>query len=122
MPSHNDDIGRAGEEMAARLLREKGLAIVERRVRFRRGEIDIVARDGEEWVFVEVKTRASDAAGHSSEALTPRKIAALERAVSQYIHERRLGDAPVRCDLVTIDFTADGKAEIGHYPGGIVFG
>lgn len=121
MPNHNDNIGQAGEEMAVRTLREKGLVIVERRVRFRRGEIDIVARDGAEWVFVEVKTRTSDVAGHSSEAMTPRKIASLERAVSQYIYEHGLDDDPVRCDLVTIDFAPDGQARIEHYPGGIVF-
>lgn len=121
MANHNDNVGQAGEEMATRFLRDKGLAIVERRVRLRRGEIDIVARDGGEWVFVEVKTRTSDVAGHASDAMTRRKLAAFERAVVQYIHQHGLDDTPVRCDLVTIDFAPDGPARIEHYPGGITF-
>lgn len=114
-------IGEAGEEMAAAYLAEKGLKIVARRVRLKRGELDIVARNGREWVFVEVKTRSSSHMGTAAEAMTGSKAKRMERAVLQYLEQHNLGDAPVRCDLVTVDFTPDGGADIEHYPGGIVF-
>ncbi len=121
MSTHNSRIGEAGEEMAVAYLRERGLKIVDRRVLFRRGELDIVARDGDEWVFVEVKTRTSDVMGLAGEAMNTRKITRMARAVEEYLHLHGLDDAPVRCDLVTIDFLPDGGAKIEHFPGGITF-
>ena len=60
MPGMGDPrhvLGRAAEEAAAKLLERSGLRIVARNVKLRTGEIDLVCRDGEVWVFVEVKCR-----------------------------------------------------------------
>lgn len=122
MTNHNSRIGESGEEMAAEYLRERGLKIIERRVRLRRGELDIVARHGKEWVFVEVKARSAAAAmGAAASAMTMRKNARMGRAVGEYLHRNGLDNALVRCDLVTVDFLSDGQARIEHFPGGITF-
>lgn len=112
-------LGEEGEELAARFLERAGLKIVERRVRFRRGELDIVARNGKEWVFVEVKTRRTSRTGSAAEAMTARKTSRMGRAVREYLNRHDLGDPPVRCDLVAIDFSPDGVPVITHFPGGI---
>jgi putative endonuclease len=113
-------LGEEGEEMAAQFLRGLGLAILERRVRFVRGELDIVARDGDEWVFVEVKTRSSRSLGTAVEAMTGRKSKRLGRAIREYVNRHALHNAPMRCDLVAIDIGRDGVPAISHYPGGII--
>jgi putative endonuclease len=68
-----DDLGRAGEERAARHLVSAGYTLIERNWRCAQGEIDIVALQGEELAFVEVKTRRSIAYGHPFEAIDSRK-------------------------------------------------
>lgn len=105
--------------MAARYLSEKGLQIVDRRVRCRGGELDIIARDGHEWVFVEVKTRAQSRFGTAAEALTPAKVRHFARAVKEYVARHNLDDKPIRCDLVAIDITPDESVTIEHFAGGI---
>lgn len=115
-------VGEAGEELAARFLEGKGLRIVGRRVRCGKGELDIVAREGREWVFVEVKTRRSARMGTAAEALTPRKTARMFRAVEEYVAAHDLDEMPIRLDLIAIDYNADGVPEVTHYPGGVEMG
>ncbi|HQJ35005.1 MAG TPA: YraN family protein, partial [Rhodoglobus sp.] len=79
-----DALGRRGEEIAARYLASRGLAIVERNWRCPQGEIDLIARDGGELVFVEVKTRSSVAYGHPLESITPVKLARLRRLAAAW--------------------------------------
>ncbi|HID55979.1 TPA: YraN family protein, partial [Candidatus Poribacteria bacterium] len=62
------EIGLLGEEIAADFLRRKGYRLLERNIRIGRGEIDLVALDGETLVFVEVKTRKGLRYGHPSES------------------------------------------------------
>lgn len=116
MTETHPPLGLRGEEMAALFLQEKGFRIVARRVRFKRGEIDIVARSGKEWVFVEVKTRSTGTMGRAAEALTARKAKRMERAVREYLHLNRLEEVPVRCDLVAIDINPAGPPTISHFP------
>ncbi len=115
-------VGEAGEELAAGFLEKLGMRIVERRVRFRRGELDIVARNGREWVFVEVKTRNPSRLGTAAQAVTGRKSARMGRAVREYVCRHDLADQPIRCDLVAVDIGPDGVPAITHYPGGILPG
>lgn len=70
-----DDLGRRGEDLAAQFLVDAGYTVIDRNWRCPRGEIDLVARDGEDTVFVEVKTRSSTAFGHPFEAITAQKLA-----------------------------------------------
>lgn len=71
-------LGRYGEDLAARLLAEAGMAVVERNWRCRAGEIDIVARDGDALVFCEVKTRRSQGFEHPMAAVGPVKADRLQ--------------------------------------------
>lgn len=112
-------LGEAGEEMAVNFLTKKGLRILERRVRCRHGEIDIVAREGGEWVFVEVKTRRGNQMGDAVSGMTRHKIKCMSRAVLEYMTRHGLENQPIRLDLVAIDFNADDVPEISHYPAGI---
>lgn len=119
MADRRHELGKAGEDMAADFLAGKGLKILERRVRCRHGEIDLIARDGREWVFVEVKTRSSARMGTAAEAVTRRKAGRIAKAVVEYVSRNGLGREPIRCDLVAIDRTADGGFAITHYPASI---
>ncbi len=114
-------LGEAGEKLAEEYLTRRGFRIVDRRVRFRRGELDLVARDGDDWVFIEVKTRSGGRMGYAAEAMTPAKLKRMRHAIASYIHSRGLVNPSIRCDLFTIDFARDDTPEIAHFPGGIVF-
>lgn len=96
-------IGRMGEEEAARFLKKKGYKIIETNFRCRYGEIDIIAQDGDTYVFVEVKTRGSDAFGAATAAVDGRKQRRMITASTIYLSGRGLSDASIRFDVVGVD-------------------
>ena len=97
--------GARGEEIAARFLVEQGYRIVERNFRFKRkGEIDIVAREGEYLVFCEVKMRTNDEYGLPEYAVTPAKQETIRRVAAAYLVMRDINGQPCRFDVVTIRF------------------
>ena len=102
MMNRNDLIGKQGEEAAREYLRQRGYSIVERNWRCPFGEIDIVARDGDTLVFVEVKRRSSSGYGGAEGALTQHKQRRIVAAARMYL-ARSGSDLPVRFDLVAID-------------------
>ncbi len=109
--AEKDERGARGEALAADYLEAHGYLILERNVRLQRGEIDIVAREGGDLVFVEVKTRTSQAYGTPAEAITPAKARRLGRAIQEYlqvIHER---EESVRVDVVGVMLRRDDGAE-----------
>jgi len=112
------DPGSEGERLAGRFLRELGMRILQRNCGSRFGEIDIIARDGDEVVFVEVKTRTSGRWGEPVEAVTPAKVRRLRRAAEQFASRSRIRDYPLRFDVVTVllDASGGGSPEIRHYP------
>ncbi|MBI4168899.1 MAG: YraN family protein [Acidobacteria bacterium] len=101
-------MGRRGEEAAARYLTSLGFRILERRFRTAAGEIDIVAREADTLVFVEVKARSSVSCGRPAEAVDGRKRARLLRAASLYLLRHGEQDQPCRFDVVEILMTAAG--------------
>lgn len=105
--------GAAGESLAVRHLQEAGLAILERNYRFERGEIDIVAQEGDELVFVEVKARRTRSFGPPEEAVTERKRDQIRKVAEGYLYEHAMEDRPCRFDVVAIIFE-NGKAHIDH--------
>ncbi len=94
--------GRLGEELARQFLEKKGYEIVETNYRYGRGEIDIIARDGEFLVFCEVKARRTDTYGPPEYAITPRKQSQLRRIATAYIAERDIRDQACRFDVIAI--------------------
>jgi putative endonuclease len=95
--------GLWGEEIAARMLVEKGYSILGRRVLVgRRDELDIVALRGRDLVFVEVKTRSGEAFGRPSSAVDRRKRHALCRAAATFLRRSRYPDLFYRFDIVEV--------------------
>ena len=99
-------LGKTGEDLACRELERRGYAIVARRYRTRHGEIDVVARDGETTVFVEVKARTTGEFGTAAEAVTPFKQRRLVSMATDYLVRHRLMDRPCRFDVLTIENAA----------------
>ncbi len=108
-------IGDAGEEMARRFLEQKGFKILEVNYRTRWGELDLVARDGETLVFVEVKTRTQGRFGSPLDAVTEDKQRRVIRMAQTYLLERRVKDRPMRFDVIGIDL-AGGTPRIDWIP------
>ena len=98
------DMGIAGENLACEALEQRGYEIIARRYRVPAGEIDVVARDGETLVFVEVKARASHEFGTAAEAVTPAKQRRLVRLAQEYVAHHGIHDRPCRFDVVAIHF------------------
>lgn len=106
--------GKASESVACAFLESLGYRIEGRNVRIGRGELDIVARDGDTLVFVEVKARRSARYGTAQEAVTPAKRARLCDAALAYLQNNDALDAPCRFDVVALD--ADRRARrITHF-------
>ena len=96
MTTDRRDLGKTGEDCAVRALERRGYAILARRYRTRHGEIDIVARDGETTVFVEVKARVSEEFGSAAEAVTRPKQRRLAYMASDYLARNQLSKAASR--------------------------
>lgn len=95
-------LGRYGEELATRYLRERGMRVLERNWRCPEGEIDIVALDGDCLVVCEVKTRAGTGAGDPLEAVTWEKASRLRRLAAAYLRSRPRRVALVRVDVIGV--------------------
>lgn len=111
MATHNE-LGKIGEEIACNYLIDKGYEIIERNWRNRHKEIDIIARDGQELVIVEVKTRQNDNYGEPDLAVTRQKQNRLINAANAYIFKKTL-DTDTRFDIISIIFK-DGNPVIDH--------
>jgi putative endonuclease len=96
------DSGRQGEDLASSLLEENLLSILDRNVRYRDGEIDIVALDGATTVFVEVKRRRDDSLGAPAEAVTRTKRQRVVRAARRWLAAHPSRSRAVRFDVVAV--------------------
>jgi putative endonuclease len=100
--------GGSGEDLAADFLQRKGMVVLARNYRCRSGEIDIVARDGDVVVFVEVKERTGRSHGAAIEAVTWAKRRKVVQAARAYAALHGLSEARLRFDVVAIDWEASG--------------
>ena len=94
--------GKSGEGIAAGFLTQNGYRIIDVNYRCPIGEIDIVAREKGELVFVEVKTRKSSALGYPEQAVGTAKQKKMSQLALWYLRDKKVGDAPVRFDVVAI--------------------
>ncbi|EGB15911.1 Uncharacterized protein family UPF0102 [Pseudodesulfovibrio mercurii] len=97
--------GDLGEDAAARYLEARGFRVLARNWRFHQWELDLICRDRDTVVFVEVKTRRAGSMGAPGEALTRKKQARLIKAASHYLTEHDLWDEPCRFDLASVTDT-----------------
>jgi putative endonuclease len=110
-------VGRYGERVAAAHLQEAGLVVLDRNWRCRWGELDLVVRDGQCLVGVEVKTRRSGASGSPLEAITPAKVARLRRLLGAWLAEHDVRPAQLRLDAVAVLRPPTGPAVVEHLRG-----
>jgi putative endonuclease len=111
MPDARRALGQRGEDLAVRHLQQLGYQIVERNYRCSRGEMDIIARDGERLAFVEVRARSSAAFGTPEESVTPRKQARLAAVARNYLQQMGSEDVDWGIDVVAIEFTPRGDLQ-----------
>jgi putative endonuclease len=97
------EFGKLGEELACNELEKRGYVILARRYRTRAGELDIVAKEREYVVFVEVKARQDGSFGDPEEAVTPQKQHRLVWMATDYLSRNNLHDVPCRFDVVGIN-------------------
>ncbi len=98
-----EDVGAAAERLAAQFLQSRGLQLLARNLRWRDGELDIVMRDGDTLVFVEVRYRASEAFGGAAASVTMGKQRRIVRAAAHYLaSEPRFARLPARFDVIAI--------------------
>lgn len=111
-------LGRYGETVAARHLVEQGLVLLDRNWRCAAGELDLVLREGDDLVVVEVKTRSSDACGSPHEAVSPEKLGRLRRLASAWLEAHPSAHPHgVRIDLVAVRRAPRGAAAVEHVRG-----
>jgi putative endonuclease len=108
-------LGHGGEDAAAAYLEKNRYRILARGFRFLHGEIDIIARDGETIVFIEVKTRAGSGFGPPEEAVTALKQQRIRRMAEGFLMKFRIRpDAPCRFDVLSLRVGEDGIPDIRH--------
>jgi putative endonuclease len=98
----NKTLGERGETIAAAYLKGRKFTIVERNFRCKAGEVDIIARDGNSIVFVEVKTRRNLSFGPPQLALTPFKQRQISKAALTWLAKKKLLGANARFDVIAI--------------------
>lgn len=116
--THNQTLGRYGEEVAARfLVQERGMTVLDRNWRCETGEIDLVLRDGAVLVVCEVKTRTSLAYGTPHEAVDDRKLARLRGLAIAWLVAHDVHTPEVRVDLVAVLRRRTGAPVVDHVRG-----
>ncbi|MBW2328178.1 MAG: YraN family protein [Deltaproteobacteria bacterium] len=104
--------GQTGEDLAVCYLENQGYTIVERNYRKRIGEIDIIARDGECLVFIEVKTRTNRRFGSPFDAVDFRKQQQISRVALAFMTQHRCGEVPVRFDVIGVHLEESPRVEL----------
>lgn len=110
---YKQETGKSGEEIASEYLEQNGYIILERNFRCKQGEIDIIALDKEEIVFIEVKTRKNKHYGLASEAVNKQKKKHLMNSIKYYTYIRNLQDDFIRIDVIEI-YIQNKKIKINH--------
>ena len=112
MAAHNE-LGKWGEELAAKYLQDNGYEILERDWKSGHHDLDIVAKEGHTLVIVEVKTRRNRLFGDPEEAIDYRKRQSIQSAINHYVKSHRINIA-VRFDIISIVGMMGTTPEIDH--------
>lgn len=114
-----DELGKKGEEIASAYLKKEGYKILARNWFYDHKEIDIIARQGDEIVIVEVKTREGDYFEEPWEAVSTRKIRNLVDVADAWLNQQKI-DLETRFDVISIIFSDDINYELTHFPGAFI--
>jgi putative endonuclease len=117
-----NELGRRGEEAAATYLERVGFTVLDTNWRTRAGEVDIVARDGDTLVLVEVKTRRTLAKGTPEDAVSVTKQRRIGRLAAAYLQGMEAEPESVRFDVVTIYVLGEDRALLRHHRAAFVIG
>ena len=107
------EVGKFGENNAVEYLKQKGYKILERNFSCRRGEIDIIALDKQEIVFIEIKARVNNKYGLPSEAVTKKKLEHIYKTAEYYLYIRNLEKENTRIDVIEV-YIQNNKVLINH--------
>ncbi len=106
-------IGKYGEDVAERYLKQKGYRIIGRNFSCRQGELDIIAEDNEYLVFIEVKTRSNSIYGKPAEAVNKNKKLHMYRVAKYYLHIQKWENRFVRFDVIEV-YVDRGLTKVHH--------
>lgn len=98
----NHPKGQAAEERALQFLLAQGCQLVARNWHCAHGEIDLIMKKGQQWLFIEVKYRQSTQFGGAAYSITPSKLGKMQRSVLLYLQQNRLNQVPCRLDAVLL--------------------
>lgn len=112
--SRHNEIGALGEQIAVDFLKNKNYDILERNWRFKKAEIDIIARHNETLIFIEVKTRSYDYFGRPEEFVTSHKEQLISEAANEYMIQINY-DWAIRFDIISIIYKNENNFEIEHF-------
>ena len=110
----SEKLGKLGEDLACKLVRDKGYEIIERNYSYKKGEIDIIAKDKEYLVFIEVKTRKNLEYGDPEYGVTKNKIKQVQKIATAYLYEKEINDVDIRFDVVAILIEGNNNPIINH--------
>lgn len=96
------EIGKIGEDLVTKYLEQNGYKIIERNFECRQGEIDIIALDNNEIVFIEVKTRTNENYGKPKEAVDEIKKKHIYKSAEIYVYVNHLENKPIRIDVIEV--------------------
>lgn len=109
--------GQRGENEAARYLKHRGFKILHRNYKNTFGEIDLIAKDGSQLVFIEVRTRSAEKQGHPAETIGPVKQRKISRTALGYLKYHNTAGLSARFDVVTILWGENAKVnKIDYFP------
>lgn len=109
----NQQIGKFGEDMAVKYLKQKGYKILDRNFTCKRGELDIVALQKNQIVFIEIKARTSKEYGLPKEAVTNKKLEHIYKTAEYYLYTRNLEKEDTRIDVIEV-YIENGNFRINH--------
>ena len=107
------ELGRIGENIITEYITNLGYKVLDRNFECKQGEIDIIAKDKEELVFIEVKTRTDMSYGEASEAVTNVKKRHLINSIKYYIYKNNLENQPIRIDVAEV-YIKNGTVKINY--------
>lgn len=110
---YKQEIGKIGEDIVTKYLENKGYKIIQRNFECKQGEIDIIALERNEVVFIEVKTRTNKKYGYAKEAVNKYKKRHLLNSVKYYVYLNNLVEKFIRIDVVEV-YLYKNKAYINH--------